>query len=526
VSTSSNSSAAPPATLYDAEILIQQLQQKLELTEGKLQFTELRVLQLEEQLRLQRIQKYGAGSEKLSNLQLQLLEREPGVSNVEVQAESERPVLEGDASEVLVRQHKRRKHPGRQTLSPELPRVERVIPCPAEECVCGRCGQPTSVIGYEVSEQLDVVPAKYFVLVTKREKRACSCGKGGVITAPAPVRIIDKGLVSDRVVVDTVISKYCDHLPLYRQSLMLERETGLDLSRGTLDGWVMQVGQLLLPVVQVMRNELLGGNYIQADETPVEVQMHDGRGRNHQAYLWQYSQPGGAVIFDFRLGRGRDGPKQFLGSYGGILQTDGYQVYDHVGGPGIIHAACWAHVRRGFYDVMKLNPGDPVALPIVKKINDLFAIDAMAGEQGLSLEARHALRQEKAPEVLNAIRVLIESARAGALPGGALGKACQYTLGLWPKLTRFLNHPELELSNNLAENSMRPVAVGRKNWIHVGSPQAGPKVAAILSVIETCRRLKIAVRDYLSAVLPGLADTPIQRLPELTPMAWAAARRQ
>src|SRR6516225_7967889 len=141
---------------------------------------------------------------------------------------------------------------------------------------------------------------------------------------------------------------------------MLERETGLDLSRVTLDGWVMQVGQLLLPIVQVMRTELLRGHYIQADETPVEVQMHDGRGSNHQAYLWQYSQPGGAVIFDFRLGRGRDGPKQFLGTYGGILQTDGYQAYDQVGGPGMIHAACWAHVRRGFYDVMKLNPGDPV----------------------------------------------------------------------------------------------------------------------------------------------------------------------
>jgi transposase len=479
-------------------------------------------LQAEEQLRLRRIEKYGAGSEKLSNLQLEMLEEEPGVSNVEVHAESERPALGGEAGEILIREHKRRKHPGRQTLPPELPRVERVIACPAEQCVCGRCGQPTSVIGYEVSEQLDVEPAKYFVLVTKREKRACTCGKGGVATAPAPARIIARGLVSDRVVIDAVVNKYCDHLPLYRQSAMLQREAGLELSRETLDGWVMQVGQMLIPLVRAMRRELLQASYLQADETPVPVQMHDGRGRNHQAYWWQYGCPGGMVIFDFRLGRGGEGPKEFLGSYGGLLQTDGYQVYDKVGGPGMVHAGCWSHSRRGFCDVVKLNRGDPVALPIVEKINELFAIDATAREQGLSLEARHALREQQAPSVLAQIRALIATAQAGALPGGKLGEACKYTIGQWAKLTCFLQYPELELSNNLAENSMRPLVVGRKNWIHVGGPTAGPKIAAILSTVETCRRLKIPVRRYLAAVLPGLVDISTRRLPELTPLAWAA----
>ena len=516
MSTAHNYFTTQPATLSEAEVLIQQLRQRL-------QASELRVQSLEEQLRLRRIEKYGAGSEKLSNLQLELLEREPGVSHVEVQAESTRPVLEGEATEGMIRR-KPRPHPGRQTLPPELPRVEQVIPCPPEACVCGRCGEATKVIGYETSEQLEREPVKYYVRVIKREKRACDCGQNGVVTAPAPARIIEKGLASDQVVIDTVISKYCDHLPLYRQSAILERELGLELSRVTLDGWVMQVGQLLIPIVRVMRDELLRGPYIQADETPVKVQMHDRRGSNHQAYLWEYSRPGGAVIFDFRLGRGREGPKQFLGNYGGLLQTDGYQAYEQVGGPGLVHAACWAHARRGFCDVVKLNPGDPVALPIVEKINELFAIDAVAREQNLTPEARHALRQEQAPGVLQAIRTRIESARATALPSGALGKACAYTLGLWPKLTRFLEHPELELSNNQAENSIRPVAVGRKNWIHVGSPEAGPKVAAILSVIETCRRIKLSAREYLSAVLPGLAATPIHRLPELIPTAWAARR--
>jgi hypothetical protein len=238
-----------------------------------------------------------------------------------------------------------------------------------------------------------------------------------VVTAPAPARIIEKSLAGDTVIVDTVIRQCCDHLSLYRQSRILEREAGLDLSRATLDGWVMQVGQLPIPLVLGMKSELLQGGYIQADETPVAVQMHDGRGRNHQAYLWQYSRPGGAVIFDFRLGRSREGPQQFLESYGGLLQTGGYQAYEQVGGPGLVHAGCWTHARRGFAEVVKLNPGDPVALPIVRQIKELFVIDATAREQALSLEARHALRQEKAPAVLAAIRARIEKAQAGARPG-------------------------------------------------------------------------------------------------------------
>jgi transposase len=487
----------------------------------ELAWAHLKIQALEAQLRLQRIKKYGPGSEKLSDAQLNLLELEPGVSNVEVQAESVREPLPEPAES-----RKRRKHPGRQELPAELPRVERVIACAPEQCTCSACGQPTAVIGYDVSEQLDAEPAKYFVVVTKREKRACKhCEEGGVAAAPAPARIIEKGLVSDRVVIDTVVAKYSDHLPLYRQSAILEREAGVEISRATMDGWVMQVGELLVPIAAVMGRELLGGSYIQADETTVDVQMHDGRGQNHQAYLWQYGRPGGGAVFEFRLGRGRDGPKKFLGQFEGILQTDGYGVYDHVGGPEIVHAGCWSHSRRKFFEAAKLNPSDVAATRIVARIDELFGIDALARAQNLDLAARHALRLERSKPLVEVIRTEVEAARDASLPSSALGKAAHYTLSLWRKLTRFLEYPELELSNNLAENSMRPVALGRKNWIHVGSQQAGPKVAAILSVVETCRRLKIPIREYLAAVLPGLADVSIQRLAELTPSAWAAQSR-
>jgi transposase len=487
----------------------------------ELAWAKLKIQVLEERLRLERIKKYGPGSEKLSDAQLQLLELEPGVSDVEVAAECQREPLPGPG-----KPQKRRKHPGRQELPAGLPRVERVIGCTPEQCTCETCGQAKAVIGYDVSEQLDVEPAKYFVVVTKREKRACKgCEEGGVVAAPVPERIIEKSLVSDRVVIDTIVAKYSDHLPLYRQSVILQREAGIEIGRATLDGWVMRVGELLLPIVNVVRRELLSGSYIQADEIPVDVQLHDGRGQNHQAYLWQYGRPGGGVVFDFCLGRGREGPRDFLGQFEGILQTDGYVAYEKVGGPKLVHAGCWAHSRRKFFDAVKLNPTDAVSTRMVKLIDELFGIDALAREENFDHAARHVLRLERAQPLVAIIHGEVEAARNASLPSSALGKAANYALLQWGKLTRFLQHAELELSNNWAENSMRPVALGRKNWIHVGSQQAGPKVAAILSIVETCRRMKIPLRDYLAAVLPGIANVSIQRLADLTPAAWAARRQ-
>jgi transposase len=270
--------------------------------------------------------------------------------------------------------------------------------------------------------------------------------------------------------------------------------------------------------------ELLSGGYIQADETPVPVQMQDGRGKNHQGYLWQYGRPGASTVFDFRTGRGRDGPKQFLGSFEGILQTDGYAAYEGTGGVKMVHAACWAHARRKLFEALKLSPEDRLAAQLVARVDELFAIDAEARNQGMDHAARHVLRQERSRTLLDILRGQLEAARQAVLPSSALGTAVNYTLSLWPKLTCFLDHPELELSNNIAENSMRPLVLGRKNWIHVGSEAAGPKVAAILSVFESCRRLKISVRHYLGSVLPGLANTSIQRVSQYTPAAWAISQ--
>ena len=231
------------------------------------------------------------------------------------------------------------------------------------------------------------------------------------------------------------------------------------------------------------------------------------------------------MVFDFRLGRGRDGPKAFLGNFEGLLQTDGYAAYEKVGGPKLVHACCWSHARRKYFEAHQLSPDESVARGIVILIDQLFGIDAQARAQNCDWAARDALRQQQTRPLLDTIKQAIDAARGHALPASRLGNAITYTLALWTKLTRFLDYPELELSNNLAENSMRPVALGRKNWIHIGSPQAGPKVAAILSIVETCRRLHVPVRRYLAAVLPGLGDVSIQRLADFTPTAWAARSR-
>jgi transposase len=487
--------------------------------ERELQWAQLRIQVLEERLRRGRIRLLGPFSETLSNLQLELLaEEEPGATADEVEAEARREAVR------KMPPRERKPHPGRERLPDDLPRVETVIAC--SDQTCRACGQQTSLIGYDESEQLDVEPARWFVRVIRREKRACrSCQQGGVTMAPLPPRIIEKGLASDNVVIATVVSKYCDHLPLYRQVAMLEREAGLEIGRATLDGWVMRVGELLMPITAAMRKDLLREGYLQADETTIPVQTPERSGSNHQAYLWQYGRPGGETVFDFRMGRERDGPRKFLGDWEGILQTDGYQAYEGVGGPKLVHVGCWAHARRKFVDAVKLHPQDAEATKMVVRMDALFLVDREARRQALNGVERLALRREHARPWLEEIRQECLNVSQRVLPQSAVGKAANYTSKMWSKLERCFEYEDVELSNNLAENSMRPVALGRKNWLHVGSENSGPKVAAILSIVESCRRLGVGIKDYLADVLPGLDRRTLSQVAELTPARWSAARR-
>ena len=493
-------------------------QSRIASLERELAWAHLKIQSLTEELRQYRVKLLGPRSETLSDLQLELLaDQEPGTTLDEVEAEAQRPPL------TPAPRRPRRPHPGRQSLPENLPRVEEVVRC--AEQTCGQCGAVTAVIGYDESEQLDVEPARYFVRVIKREKRACRCCQAGTVTMP-PLerRIVEKGLASDRVVVETIVAKYSDHLPLYRQAAILQRDAGLEIGRATLDGWVMRVGELLVPVVAAMRQDLLRASYLQADETIVPVQMHDKRGADHQAYLWQYGKPGGETVFDFRMGRGREGPQKFLVQWEGILQTDGYQAYDGIGGPQLVHVGCWAHARRKFVDAVKVNREDAAAVQMVMRMDALFLVDRDARAKQMTIQERLASRREHAEIWAEEIRQQCAKLASTVLPKSALGKAVSYTLSQWPKLRRCFDYAEVELSNNLAENSMRPVALGRKNWLHVGSAKAGPKVAAILSIVESCRRLGAPLRDYLLAVLPGLDSRKLSEIAHLTPSRWASSR--
>lgn len=476
----------------------------------------------EEMIRLMRIEKYGAKSEKLNDDQLSFLEEEPGVKPEEV--ETEIPHADKPSP-----RKKRQNKPGRVDFPDELPRVEELIACSAEQCFCGQCGQSTHVIGYEESEVLDVKPAEFFVRVIRREKRACRrCPDEGITCASTPRRIIEKGKFSDALIVDLVIKKYRDHLPLYRQSLSFLADKGIDVHRSTLCGMVMKVGDLCMALTRTMKAELFATGYIQADETPVGVQSERTKGRNHKAYVFQFSHPGGTAIFEFHCSRERAGPEKFLHGFQGILQTDGYLAYENFAKDSIERIGCLAHIRRKFFEAHKVAKEDPQPLEIVKRIAEIYEIEDDARERQLDPEQRRLLRQEKSVPLLRNLKERIIEIRADnkVLPKSLLGKACKYAINQWERMSRSMDHGEVEIDNNRCENGIRPLAVGRKNWLHIGSEQAGPKIAAIVSIIETCRRLDINVREYLLDVLPGLSERPQSDLPDLTPLAWKARQQQ
>lgn len=475
---------------------------------------------LRERLRLALIKKYGPKSESLSDAQLELLELEPGVEQAEValEAEQSKGQTPGDTSKPRHSSH------GRAPLPQHLPRKVVTIAVPENRCVCERCRAPKDLIGYEESEQLHVIPAEYCVLVTRREKRACRrCSEDGVQSAPLPERILPKGKLSDAFIIDVLVRKYLNHTPVYRQCASLEQDHGLQISRQTLVDGTMAAGALMQALVQPMMVDLLAGGYIQADETTVPVQSPAVRGRNHRGYLWQYGRPGGPVVFDFQMGRSREGPKTRLRGFRGWLQSDGYSVYAELG-EGIRHAGCLVHARRYYFEAAQLTPSAPEPREMLGLFAQIYAVEKEAREAGLSAQARQELRQARSRPLMETLKQRASEIQKAARPSSKLSEACAYTLSQGERLEAFLNDGLLEADNNLCENGMRPVALGRKNWLHLGDECAGPKVAAILSVFETCRRLKINVREYLTDVLPKLGAWPANRVAELTPMAWKASR--
>jgi transposase len=505
---------APDSTASD-------LRQALDRAQGEVGRLQRIIALKDEQIRLLNFRLFGPKGEKLSPEQIQLLFQEVSVMAGEVQQEAERSEAQ---KPVPKSSQPRQQHPGREKLPEHLERREEILPCCPEDCHCAKCGAQRPVIGYETREELACEPAKFWVRVIKREKRGSHCEEEqGVATAPAPAQIVPKGKLSNEFIIEVLVRKFQLHLPVYRQCAALVEDFGIELSRKTLNDAILAAGELLRPVVGALRLELLAGGYIQADETTMPCQTGERTGRNHRAYVWEFSRPGGIVIFEFQMGRGREGPREFLKGFRGKLQSDGYGAYDKLG-EGIVYMACAAHIRRGFVDAAKVAPLDPVPPEILARFGELYAVEKEAREAGLSPEARRALRQAKSVPIMNALKTRLTQIRQQIAPGGKLAQACDYALGQWSRLEEYLSDGHLECDNNWCEGSIRPLALGRKNWLHVGSPEAGPKIAAIASIVETCRRLNLNLRDYLLEILPKLGQWPINRVGELTPTAWKAAK--
>jgi len=499
----------------------QRLENKDRLLENKEKLLQIQ----DEKIRLLNLRLWGPKSEKISPAQTALLFQEASVSALEVQQEAQQ-APEQRENPLPKAKAPRANHPGRQELPQHLERREVIVPCPPHDSRCQTCGAERPLLGYETSEELVCEPATFYVRVTKREKRASHClEEQGVATAPAPAKIVPKSKLSNEFIIDALAQKYQQHLPVYRQCATLADNYHIELSRKTVTDSILAAGELLRSVVRAQTGELIRGSYLQADETTVPVHTEEKTGRNHQAYLWQFGQPGGPVVFDFQMGRSREGPESFLRGFVGKLQCDGYRVYDKLG-EGIVYVGCLAHIRRGFVDAAKLAPKNPLPVEILERISQLYKMEDQARQADLGPEQRLALRQDKSAPLMAGLKTRLIEIRQLITPGSKLAQACDYATKQWSRLEEYLKDGRVEIDNNWCEGGMRPLALGRKNWLHIGSPEAGPKVAAIASIVETCRRLDINLRAYLSDILPKLGDWPSSRVAELTPTAWKASQKK
>ncbi len=474
----------------------------------------LAVLQTENQLLRQKLELFlkryfgGTKNESLDPKQLELLLA--GLATLSAPA----PVMEKPTPP--------RAAPAVRSVRQPLPahlETERVVLEPAEVQQ-----QPAGwrKLGEEVTEELDWRPAKFIKRLYIRPKYA---NADRIIIAPLPARLIEKGLPGAGLLTQVIVSKYEDHLPLYRQEKIYRERHGVNLSRQTLCGWVAAAADWLAPIYREMKAALVAQDYLQADETPIRYLDPDVKGKSQSGWLWTYSQPQGDVVFDWNVSRSREGPREFLKSFRGKLQTDGYGVYESLArerGEELILIGCWAHARRGFHEA--LGEGRAAAW-FVGQIGRLYAVEKQLREQHAGPQLRAAVRAWQSRPILARLRRALEVVRRRVLPKSLLGQAIDYTLSRWEALTRYVTDGRLEIDNNLCENSIRPTAIGKKNFLFIGHPEAGQRSAVIYSVLGSCRRHGLNPAEYLQDVFERLPKAKTSEVKSLTPAAWAKNRR-
>lgn len=415
------------------------------------------------------------------------------------------------------------KKPSRRPLPGHLPRDERRHE--PQGCACPACGGRLHVIGEDVSEVLDYVPAQFKVIRHVRPRFACRACES-IHQAPMPSLPIERGRPGAGLLAQVLIAKFCDHLPLYRQSLIYAR-ADVELDRSTLADWVGRVTWLLQPLGERLAAHVFAAAKIHADDTPVPV-LDPGRGRTKTGRLWAYvrdDRPSGdasppAAVFFFSPDRKGERPAAHLASFSGFLQADAYPGFDRLYGERIVEVGCWAHVRRKIFDVHD-STKSPIAAEALAKIGELYRIETAI--RGRPPDQRLDVRQRQARPLLAALKAWFEVQLAKLPPKGGLAQAIRYALANWTALTRYTENGRLEIDNNRAENTLRGVALGRKNWLFAGSDAGGARAAAIYSLIETCKLAGIDPFAYLRDVLGRIAGHKINRIDELLPWNWAPA---
>ena len=440
---------------------------------------------LAEQDKLSRQKLFGKQSEQTESLQGELFDE--GL-------EEDTPADEIE-TETISYERKKTKKKGRLLDTSSLPREQIIYDLAEDEKQCS-CGCELTKIGEDVSEQVDYVPASLKVI--EHVKVKYSCKKCSIIkSGPKPEQALGKCMATERFVADVIIKKYDHHLPQYRQSVILAQE-GATIPDNTLGNWVMKAAEVLSPLGDALWQQLEHTNLLQADETPVKILKPDKKG-----FLWgyhSYQSDNRFVIFEFNLSRGSDVPNNRLNNYKGILQTDAYGGYNTLRArEDVIDIGCMDHGRRKFVETIKVcnNNDTGVAGKILKLINKLYKIEKAA--KNMSYDERYTLRQAKAKPILNDIYNIFT--KASPFPKSLLGKAITYLSNNWPELTKYVEHGAAELSNCWMENLIRPLALGKKNWMFVGNEVSANKAALLYGLIQTCKMNNINPRDYLIYVI-------------------------
>lgn len=486
---------ASPAAVREALQAMQKAIRSLELKNEKLAY---------ELAYLKRI-RFGRTSETLNSEQRPLFEDD---------LDGDIGALESEQT-AMDRPVATRSRAGRQALPAHLERIE--VRHEPDSCACPHCKTDLTKIGEDVSEQLDVEPSRFFVIRHIRPQYACRHCET-VTAAPVAPAVIDGGLATSRLLAWVAVGKYLDHLPLYRLEQIAAR-SGVNLSRSTMSEWVGRIGAALYPLADRLTERIRQGGVLHADETPVQ-QLDPGAGKTRRGYLWSYrsndldgSPP--MVVFDYQTSRSGQHALRFLAGWTGALMVDDYGGYKALFGESVTELACLAHARRKFFD-LHAQGGHPVAEEALARIAKLYAIEEAA--RHLDIQARGELRAQSSQPELDALHDWLIRQRIKTAQGSALARALDYTLKRWPALIRYAQSGNLPIDNNPVENAIRPIALGKKNWLFAGSERAARRAAAIQSLFATAKLNGIEPAAWLKDTLEKLPIWPNSRIDELLPL--------